>query len=600
MLDPPADAVALSELVTALAGASFPDPALAVAQQDAVDAVAANGDAALLGALSGHLLVHADSDGAELQLLRRAATLWGHGTRLIDDLGAIRADLEGAMEDPAAPGAADRFNDAAVRAQELTNAVNALRPDVDELRADALAFPHLPPHPRQTDTSADGWDWGNRVHGRRTDALVRALLDRAQDPQGRAFAVGAASAYGANAAGSAYLGHTVGGPRRSHRHRDRLGRNAIGAWLAANHPAATTPSAMAAAVAFGPVGQPALPPGLEQLLGSALAATFDLGATTPVPDLQAGHARLVEHLTLLDRFPRPAPPAPPGTVWMATLYADPASPPPTLRPQDVDVVGQDGGGVAVQYGAGPAPGSQQPGKDDSSGAGAVCGIIVAILILVDVLQAFVQCCGQWANSNPCTFWDNMLLKKVWEEDPPDPTDPTGPKNPDMTAQGLTAAAAVPQAAQLVSMLFDAHNTLWEAMDRALTFLAMTGLVLPTGLLGLPVFAQFTTIPEREVQEWPAREEPNPVDTYHLPPTTPVERPERQPSPHGAGAPPTAFLPQATADALTLWSQNAAGLRDTDNLDLDADRGFGHLCWRTDGSVNDDPIGVAVLDYEDQS
>ena len=598
MLDYQSDAVALSELLGALSAASFPDATLADAQQRAVADAGAEAGAALLGALSGHLLVHASSDGAELTLLERAAALWAQGTALCHELGGIRADLEGAMENHGAPDAAGRFNDAAVRAQELTNAANALRPDIDALRADAMAFPHLPPHPRQSDVPAPQWDWGNLALARRTDALVRTLLRTAATARSRAFAMGATAGYGANAAGSSYLGHAVGGPRRSHRHRDRLARNSVGAWLAAHHPASQPTADMAAAIAFGPVTAPALPAELEQLLSQALADTFNRGSAPPVPDLQLGHRRLVEHLMLLDQFPRPAQPAPPSMMWLDRLYSDPASPPPTLRPQDVNVVGQDGGGVGVQFGGGPAPGSPQPGKTDSSGAQTVCGIIVAILILVDVLQAFVQCIGQWANGHTCTFWDNMLLKKLWEQNPPDPHDPNGPQNPSVTAQQLTTAAASPQATQLVGLLFDAHNTMWEAMDRAFAFLAITGLILPEGLAEQPVYAQFTTLPPNP-EEWPLREERDPVATYHLPPASPSEHPDRSPSPFGPGAKPDAFLAQATTVALTLWTQAVTDEQDTDNLDLDADRGFGHACWRATNPVGDDPVAVEVLAYEDQ-
>lgn len=598
MLDYHGDCVALDEFVVALTAASFPEPELAAAQQDALAAVADEPGAALLGAFTQHVLVHAASDGWEVELLRRTAELWSRGLAVCDQLAQARSDLEAAMEDPAAPGAADRFNQAAVLAQEVANTVTLMRLDIDALRADALSFAHLPPHPRQEDVGTDAWDWGNLALARRTDAFVRALFKRSGDRRSTAFAVGAAAAYGANVAGSAYLGHAVGGPRRTHRHRDRVARNTVGSWLAANHPSAAPPAAMAARIRFSPGPVAELPVELESLINGALAEAFDTTLTQPTPDLQAGYGRLVEHLTLLDRFSAPALPVPPGQLWMATLYADPANPPPSLRPQDHDIVGQDDGGVAVQYGPGE-PGSGHPDNSDSAKAAKGCGILVLAIILIDLVQAFVQCVGQWANGNTCTFWENMLLSDLWEQDPPDPRDPT---NPGVGQSELTAIAASPQAAQLVGILFDAHSQAWEAMDRARTFLAVTGLIYPTNLTALPLYAQFTSLPPE--RSWPHREEDDPPATYHRYPTSNLERPTEIPSPFPTEARPDVFLdPSGRLDATTvslgLWGQIAAGVHDSQNLDLDADRGFGHGCWAADGSVHDDPVTVVVLPYEAQ-
>lgn len=591
MIDYHGDAIALSELLDALAAAPFPDPVLAAAQQDGIQSSTAHPGAALVGALYGQLLLHAASDGAELNLLDQAATLWGKGLALCHELGSIRADLEHAMENPADPGSADTFNNASVRAQTIGYAINALRPDIDALRTAALAFPHLPPHPRQENKPINQWDWGNLLHARRTDALARDLLNRANKASEKAFALGVVAGYGANSSGSSYLGQAVGGPRRSQRYRDRLARNTVGAWLAANHPKARPLTAISAALPAN------LPTDLRQLLTDALSTTFDLSETQPIPDLDTGYERLLRHLSLLTQFAKPPLPVPPSATWQVRFFSDPSSPQPTLRPQDVDVVGQDGGGVAVQYGGGPDPGSPQPGKDDSSKANAVCGIIVAILIIIDVIQAFVQCIVQWANKKTCTFWDNMLLKKVWEQDPPDPRDPGNPQNTNVTAQQLTNAADNPQAAQLVSLLFDAHNTAWEAMDRAYNFLAATGLIMPDGLIGLPLYAQFTSLPPYR-EDWPRRPEKHPVDTYHLPPSSPVEQPIQRPSLFPTNAAPSVFVSQATTTALTLWAQNASGQSGTANLDLDADRASGHLCWRAGGSIDDDPVAIEILRYEE--
>lgn len=599
MIDPHADHVALQTFAAELAAAAFPDPTTAAVQAETVAALAAEPAAAELGALVHHLLAQAASDGAENDLLARAEGLWARGAALCAKLGTIRADLEQAIEQPGTPGAADRFNDAIVDVQVLANAGIAMRAEIDALRADALAFPHLPPHPRQRDDATDRWDWGNLTIGRRTDAFVRTLHDRARgagDAASIAFAAGAVASYGGNVAGSAYLGHVVGGPRRSHRIRDRMARNALGSWLAANHPAAITPTAIADRIDAGAAGA-ALPAEIETLVRDALTATFDLNRTQPLPDLQLGYQRLVAQLRLLDRFSMPEPPAPPAASFLATLYSDPQNPPPSLKPQDVDVVGQDGGGVAVQYGSSdPTPGSKDPKSSDGN---TICGIIVALIIVIDVIQAFVQCIGQWANNNTCTFWDNMLLKKVWEQDPPDPRDPS---NPQTTSQQLTVLATAPQVTQAVAMLFDIHSQIWEAMSRAYAFLAACGLIYPTSLETTPLFAQFTAIPATRV--WPMREEPDPPRTSYRYPASPLEEPGSWPSPFPLGADPAhPFAPggelSAPRLALSLWRQMAAGERDSQNLDLDADRGDRHSCWAAAGSVQDNPIDVVILAYGDQ-
>src|SRR4051794_14677785 len=127
MIDYHGECVALHEFIDVLGAAAFPEPRVSEAQSAAVTAVADSPDAALLGAFLPQLLTHASADGYELELLGRAADLWDRGRGLCDRLGTVRRDLEGAMEDPSAMGAADRFNNATVSAQELANSVASLR-----------------------------------------------------------------------------------------------------------------------------------------------------------------------------------------------------------------------------------------------------------------------------------------------------------------------------------------------------------------------------------------------------------------------------------------------------------------------------------------
>lgn len=599
MLDYHQNCVALSEFTAALSGVA--DPALAAARDQAVAAVSAERGSALLGAFVHHLIGHAASDGAEIALLQRAADLWAKGLALCDQLTAVRTGLESALENPGDPGSPAKFNAAAMDVQSFGRSAVAMMADIDALRADVLKFPHLPRHPRQADLKTDQWNWGDLVLGRRTEALVRsvsALARDAGDAATTAFATGAISSYAANVAASPYIAFAVGGPRRAHRQRDRIARNAIGAWFAANSGAAISPTQMADRITFGPANNPELPDAIRSLVQGALAKTFDLQHTQPLPDLQLGYARLVQHLRLLDKFPRPAVPAPPNQMWLAALYSDPQNPPGSLRPQDVDVTGQDGGGVAVQVGD-PQPGTGQPNGSDSSKTAKGCGIAVLIIIAIDLIQAFVQCVGQWANGHRCTFWENMLLSKVWEQDPPDPHDPNGPTTVSVTGQQLTTIAGSPQAASLVGQLFDLHGQAWEAMDKAYVFLCVAGLIYPGHLLASPLYSQFTAMPAH--QPWPHREAADPP--YHLYPSSPLELPTVPEFPYAPGTSPQAALSEVfeglAAIGLALWRQIATNVQDSQNRDLDADRGRVHPCWNADGSINDDPVAVRILAYEEQ-
>lgn len=602
MIDYHANQAALEGFTAALSSAVFPDGRTLDAQHAGLAALSAEPGAALLGAFVQHLIGHAASNGVETALLQQAAELWTRGVDQCTELGRIRAALEGAIENPGEPGAAEQFNAAAVDAQNFANTVNSMRTEVDALRGKVLEFSHLPPHPRQLDRRTDTWDWANLSLGRRTDALVRSLFRHATNPRTLAFATGATASYGANVAGSAYLGHVVGGPRRLHRFRDRIARNAVGSWIAAHHPSSATPTAMARSIMLGMPANAALPSDLETLIKDALSDTFDLARTPPLPDIQLGYQRLVTHLNLLDRFVRPASPAPPGQTWMAKLYGDPQNPPGSLRPQDVDVTGQDGGGVAVQYGNDPSPGSSAPSGSDSSKMAKGCGIAFLAILLLDLVQAFVQCIGQWANKHRCTFWDNMLLSKLFEQDPPDPRGANQPENSNVTASQLTALGNAPEATQLVGFLFDAHNMLWEALDKAYVFLAATGLIYPGDLTPMPLYAQFVSVPAS--QPWPHREVQDAAGEYHLYPNSLLENPVASPSPFPPGALPDILLSFnseliATNISLGLWRQIPNDEHDSENRDLDADRGAAHLCWAAQGSVLTDPLTVVNLAYSEQ-
>ena len=585
--------------VDTLEQAVFLEPGITALQQDATAAVRGEPAAALLGTFVHEVIAHATDDGWELDLLERASSTWRRGRNLADRLAAIRAALEASLEDPSSPGAAQAFNQATVHLQELANDAIAVRGDVDAIRADALTMQHLPPHPRQGDRDIRQWGWGDRVAARRTDAFVRSL-HRHADPSNTktvALAVAATGAYGAHAAGSAYLSHVVGGPRRAHRYRDRLGSHSIGSWVSAHAPAGETLSDLASTLEGVLVGG-GLDADLDALVTAALHEAYDVG--NAAPPLATGVARVIRHLRLLDGFDMPSVPAPPGAVWMQLAWGDPGNPPPHLTPQDLDLVGTDDGPV-VQVGP-PETGSQQPGKSDSSGAAGVCGVIALILVVADLVQAFVRCVVQWAEGDTCTFWDNMFLKKLFEQDPPDPTDQREVEDLQTTAQELTVIASAPQVTQLIMLLSDLHTQVYETMARARTFLAITGLIAPETTESLPVYEQFLRI---AVEPSGAHlEEPDARSTYHRYPSSPIEEPSATPSPYPWDATPAAVQDSnsefnANSIALTLWAQVAHGIDGHTNLDLDADRGFGHAAWEAVGSVHDAPVAVRILDYTEE-
>jgi hypothetical protein len=59
------------------------------------------------------------------------------------------------------------------------------------------------------------------------------------------------------------------------------------------------------------------------------------------------------------------------------------------------------------------------------------------------------------------------------------------------------------------------------------------------------------------------------------------------------------LPTSASVAIRVWEQIIQSIQDSSNLDLDADRGFGHACWATRGSIDDNPIDVEILAFNEQ-
>ena len=163
----------------------------------------------------------------------------GGGPGLIRRSWESRSNIEAALLNPAQPDSADRFNKAIedLRLLGLSLSTSGKLDQIEALRQDVMKLRHIPEHPRQADRPLSDCGAGGDVFlARRTDAFVRTVYRRALDPALRSFAFGVLSSYHGNACGSAYLEQVVGGPRRSHRFRNRVARNAIGSWFAQTRP----------------------------------------------------------------------------------------------------------------------------------------------------------------------------------------------------------------------------------------------------------------------------------------------------------------------------------------------------------------------------
>lgn len=595
MIDFRAHLIALAGCEAFLGVEQFVDPGMIFERDRQLGDVADHRGVAMVGALIDHVIAHAASDGSELALLERAAEFWAKGTDIYTAIGDCRADIEAALIDPADPQSVASFNAALERFRKLAVEVNAVVEGIQSIRDDVAKFAHLTEHPRQTDQPLDAWPWGDVLLARRTDAFVRSTYDLAQEPDERAFAFGVLACYSGNVTGSGYLNQVVGGPRRSHRFRDRLARNSVGSWFSQSFADATNLGEIAA--------QLRLPAGVQTLIGKALEDTYDIGVTGPVPNVSMGYQRLVRHLELLGRFSLPAPPALPREPFLTRLYDDPTTQTtPIVTGEAMTAWGlhPTGGGPA----GGPPhnyAGTAAPNQTDSAPTTAErCGSfwLAVLYLIMDCALGFIYCIAKWAQGDRCELTD--AIAEEWQnanrptQEQMDQLAAQGAQP--LTVEGLTAAADAAQMTTMVGRMFDAESLLWEGLSRALAFLSLHGLVYPDSLLNQPAFGQFTSIPAPV--PLPRKPQPDPAATMHVFPATPLEQPQPDLPRYPIGARPGVMIEPAGDLLVRLWTQIARGERDSENLDLDADRGLQHPCWATGGSIDDNPVTVDILGYAD--
>ncbi|MGW6203578.1 hypothetical protein ACWF9B_08020 [Streptomyces sp. NPDC055089] len=608
MIDARTHVVALSQQIDMLAAAPV-HPRHEAARDQLVGDCAEHRAYARLGALLDHVLHHAASDGSELELLREASRMWTEGLGLYTEVGRIRSEIESALVDPSNPGSASRFCDATLSFRQLMDHAKDTFTEMDGLGKRLRKMSHIPRHPRQEDEPLSEWGWGDVFLARRTDALARVAFSEAGTAETRAMAFGILSGYAANAHGSTYLTQVVGGPRRSHRFRDRIARNAVGSWFGERYPDVRSCRGMADSLRFTGVPDGTLPGDAADFINRTLAATYDLPRLTPVPDLGQGYERLITQLELLDTFGQPAPPALPAPQFITKMFSDPAHPPQSpTTPETATPPYAHGPGVAPTtfsggpgfgYGQKPPPTATDSTADSESACGSFCLAVLAFLAFAGLLGG--PCWGEWADGKSCTFWEkhvaenwrNAFTVDLSQEE----KDALAAQNQPLTANNFAAAAGVPQIDELVSQLFDLQVRLWEALGKASAFLSGCGLIYPEGRLEFPLYRQFLTVPNDTAQ--PHRPEPDDVGTFYRYPRTELENPVDFSAPVPVGADPGRFLAVSVSDCVQEWEDIADGSPGAVNLDLDADRGVAHPCWSTVGSIDDDPVGVDVLAYPDQ-
>lgn len=569
---------------------------------DAYKAVEANHPYAVLGSVIDHLIAHDTVSDIELAVLGEALYKFDKLKRLIKDFRKARATIEQLARQPGDVNALMRYNQARA---DLASVAKRYDPLVAELQGFAWkrlrAVQYLVGHPQNADVPVKDWPWRDLLLSRRTGAFTATTLDLARRdgrPEALAFAVGVLASYAGNAIGSPYLTRTVGGPRRSHKLRDRVAAYSTGAWLRHVGPSADLPLDGHPTTTLMGLGAPTvetMPGWLIDLVGQALKETY--GDLAALPDLTVAYRKLLHHWDLLHSFQPPSPARPiPDDLDIRIVNSN-------LSPQDVTWPDTS------PPSAGPAPGGGSGSNIFDPGPGMPPWYMPAH----DNVEDYIKEGCLDALMGPLFlvrlgFW---LGHKIFDKEPKT-GQAVGYLTSALTQADYDTVMAGPDILIATKAMHDLDTVFTSFATHCLFVLKVGGLIYPSPQdLWAPEFSQFVAPPPRPASfEWPARPRswPNLSGTFPL--VSATENPST-PADFADGEKPCAFLTGGSTPAPSVLRDGYDILADeltnrpgsvvrTTNTNLDGDRGPGSVCWQLAAgtSMSDDPVDVAALGYAD--
>ncbi len=516
---------------------------------------------AFLGSIYERLLEHDKAADIELERLAKASELYEMVKNYYSGIGNARDAIESLILDPNQSDITMKYNKFYDEANELESKFQEVFAKLATFNEEFKDIKHVTQHGQATDEPVTNWNWRDIVLSRRTGMFVSNMWKIAKsmdNPKALSFAYGAITSYTSNITGSAYINQTVGGPRRSFPHRDRLASYTMGAWFMKNRPDLTTSfNDLVDKLSFGAPDAPSLPEEINELLMESLYNTY--GHLKEYPNLNLSYQKLINHLKLLASFTPLPEPKPINNNIFQTM-------------SDNDYALYDGG---PNNGTNPSPSNS--GDFDIEW---YYWVIFGVCIAAVAACYFSGICG-----------------------PPDREPRQGPfLEDDRTVGHLTSTEATID----VDGLFKLHINLFNMSIYGLKSLKLVGMIYPDSSdLGEEEFHQFTVIPFIKGGQNYLKKQFIKKDKFLAFPETDDESPQvRLFSIYPENSNPNIFLEGSEYSyeeyGFWLFSKVIDGtLRELEeyNFNLDADREYKHLCWEvSSGSILDNPVLVSILRY----